>query len=100
MDTSVPVTVEAPRSASAGLSDNNSQHRRRATWQRPPTWLWHALRHSWTVWERYGNMVSSTVFFVLRELQETAPPRDGDIGLMLAFGAGVSCEMVLLRGVR
>ena len=45
----------------------------------------HALRHSWTVWERYGNMVSSTVSFVLRELQETAPPRDGDLGLMLAF---------------
>jgi len=56
-----------------------------------------ALRSSWAVWRRYGNVVSSTVFFVLRELYESDPPRDGDVGVMLAFGAGVACEMVLLR---
>jgi len=49
------------------------------------------------VWERYGNMLSSTVFFVLDELRQTDPPAQGAAGLMLAFGAGVSCEMVLLR---
>ncbi len=56
-----------------------------------------ALAASWAVWERYGNMISSSVFFVLCELQQSVPPRDGDFGVMLALGAGVTCEMVLLR---
>jgi alkylresorcinol/alkylpyrone synthase len=56
-----------------------------------------ALRCSWNVLERYGNMSSATVFFVLRELQDCSPPADGDLGLMLAFGPGLTCEMVLLR---
>ncbi len=56
-----------------------------------------ALAASWAVWEGCGNMVSSSVFFVLRELQRSVPPRDGDLGVMLALGAGVTCEMMLLR---
>lgn len=56
-----------------------------------------ALAPSWTVWERCGNMVSATVFFALRHLQQSDPPPEGALGMMVAFGAGVSCEMVLLR---
>ena len=55
------------------------------------------LAPSRAVWEGYGNVVSASVFFILRHLQAFAPPADGDLGVMLALGAGVSCEMVLLR---
>ncbi len=55
------------------------------------------LAPSRAVWERYGNVVSASVFFILRHLQESAPPADGELGVMLALGAGVTCEMVLLR---
>jgi len=56
-----------------------------------------ALRPAWDVWEKCGNLSSATVFFILRELQRSAPPRAGTLGLMMAFGPGVTCEMVLLR---
>jgi len=56
-----------------------------------------ALRPSYEVWQRFGNLSSATVFFILRQLQESAPPSPGELGLMLAFGPGVTCEMVLLR---
>jgi len=56
-----------------------------------------ALRPSWGVWQAFGNLSSATVFFILRHLQECAPPPAGDVGLMLAFGPGVTCEMALLR---
>jgi alkylresorcinol/alkylpyrone synthase len=55
-----------------------------------------ALRPSWDVWHRCGNMSSATVFFILDEIVRTAPPKPGDLGLALAFGPGVSCELVLL----
>ena len=55
-----------------------------------------ALRPSWDVWHRCGNMSSATVFFILDEIARTAPPKPGDLGLALAFGPGVSCELVLL----
>lgn len=57
----------------------------------------HALRASWGVLEQYGNMSSASVFFVLRELQKIAPPAQRDLGLMIAFGPGLTCELVLLR---
>jgi len=56
-----------------------------------------ALRPARDVWEKCGNLSSATVFFILRELQRSAPPRAGTLGLMMAFGPGVTCEMVLLR---
>jgi alkylresorcinol/alkylpyrone synthase len=55
------------------------------------------LEPSWSAWERSGNTISATIFFILEELRRSAPPSDGDLGLMLSFGAGVTCEMVLLR---
>lgn len=51
------------------------------------------LAPSWTVWERCGNMISSSLFFTLQELQKLAPPPRDTLGVMLAFGAGVTCEM-------
>jgi len=56
-----------------------------------------ALQASWEVWERFGNLSSANVFFILRHLQESARPSPGDLGIMLAFGPGVTCEAVLLR---
>jgi len=56
-----------------------------------------ATRPTWDVWERYGNLSSATVFFILRRLQETSPPTAGDLGMMIALGPGITCEMVLLR---
>jgi len=56
-----------------------------------------AARPTWEAWEEYGNVSSATVFFVLRSLAERHAPPEGSLGLLLAFGPGVSCEMVLLR---
>ena len=55
------------------------------------------LAPTWETWEEAGNLSSATVFFVLEHLRRSAPPRAGSLGLMLAFGPGVTCEMVLLR---
>jgi alkylresorcinol/alkylpyrone synthase len=48
------------------------------------------------VWENRGNTISAAVFFVLRELFEQASPPAG-LGVMLAIGAGLTCEMLLVR---
>ena len=56
-----------------------------------------ALTPSRAVWRRTGNLISAALFHVLRELQTAAPPADGAPGMMIAFGAGFGCEMVLLR---
>ena len=55
------------------------------------------LEPAWSVWQRYGNLVSASVFFLLEELQRTRRPAPADLGLMLAVGAGMTCEMALLR---
>lgn len=52
---------------------------------------------TWDVWERYGNLSSATVFFILRRLREIAPPAPGHLGMMIALGPGITCEIVLLR---
>ena len=56
-----------------------------------------ALTASREVWRRSGNIISAAVFHVLDELCVSAPPNAGTLGVMVAFGAGFSCEMVLLR---
>jgi alkylresorcinol/alkylpyrone synthase len=56
-----------------------------------------ALEASRAVWRRSGNVISSAVFHVLDRLRASAPPAPGALGVMVAFGAGFSCEMVLLR---
>jgi alkylresorcinol/alkylpyrone synthase len=56
-----------------------------------------AMQPAWDVWEDRGNLSSSTVFFVLNRIKQSTPPKRGDFGMMLAFGPGLTCEMVLLR---
>jgi predicted naringenin-chalcone synthase len=42
-------------------------------------------------------MISASLFHVLDELRTAAPPAAGQLGMMISFGAGFGCEMVLLR---
>jgi alkylresorcinol/alkylpyrone synthase len=56
-----------------------------------------AIRPAWDVWEACGNLSSATVFFILHQLQRSAPPAPDTFGVMMAFGPGVTCEMVLVR---
>ncbi len=56
-----------------------------------------ALAHTRAVLRHYGNMSSATVLFVLHELLETANPRAGDWGVMIALGPGFAAEGALLR---
>lgn len=55
------------------------------------------LAASWKVLRRFGNMSSAAVLFVLAEMLETAPAQPGEIGLIVAFGPGISGELVLAR---
>lgn len=55
------------------------------------------LQPSWDVWQRCGNVSSATVLFILSALRGLAPLRDGALGVMIAFGPGLTCELVLLR---
>ena len=48
------------------------------------------LRFSYGVFEEFGNLSSPSVLFVLREILDKGRPRPGQIGLLLAFGAGFS----------
>jgi alkylresorcinol/alkylpyrone synthase len=55
------------------------------------------LAASWHVMRRYGNMSSAAVLFVLAQMLENAPARPGDLGIIVAFGPGISGEIVLAR---
>ncbi len=53
-----------------------------------------ALAHSWSVFRNYGNMSSPTVFFIMKELLAARP--NGHV-LAMAFGPGLTVEMVLME---
>jgi alkylresorcinol/alkylpyrone synthase len=53
------------------------------------------LAASWKVLREYGNMSSAAVLFVLAEMLENPPARPGDPGIIVAFGPGLSGEIVL-----
>ena len=55
------------------------------------------LIHSRRVLQRYGNMSSATVLFVLDDLLRSQEPAPGDWGLMIALGPGFAAEGALLR---
>jgi alkylresorcinol/alkylpyrone synthase len=55
------------------------------------------LAASWHVLRNYGNMSSAAVLFVLAEMLRNAPARPGDHGVIVAFGPGISGEIVLAR---
>jgi alkylresorcinol/alkylpyrone synthase len=56
-----------------------------------------ALRHSWDALARYGNVSSASVFFILEALRASNAPAPGDLGIAMAFGPGVSCEIALIE---
>lgn len=49
------------------------------------------LKHSYDVLRKYGNMSSTTILFVLKELFKTNPP-SGETVLAMGFGPGISIE--------
>ena len=49
------------------------------------------------VLDRYGNMSSATVLFVLDDVLRKAGRRTGDYGLLAAFGPGFSAEATLVQ---
>jgi alkylresorcinol/alkylpyrone synthase len=55
------------------------------------------LAHSRHVLQKYGNMSSATVVFVLNELMQAREAVPGDWGLMIALGPGFAAEGALLR---
>ena len=55
------------------------------------------LASSWKVMRKYGNMSSAAVLFVLADLLENALVQPGDLGIIVAFGPGISGEVVLAR---
>ncbi len=56
-----------------------------------------ALRHSYAVFEEYGNMSSPSVWFVWDRLLREDAPSPGAWGVMLSFGAGFSAFGTLIR---
>lgn len=56
------------------------------------------LGDSWAVLRDYGNLSSASILFVLQRLYER-PPTPGSLGLLLAFGPGLSLEALLVRWV-
>lgn len=52
---------------------------------------------SYDVLERYGNMSSATVLFVLEDQLRKTAYRPGDYGLLAAFGPGFSAEATLVQ---
>lgn len=57
----------------------------------------HALRHSYAVFEQFGNMSSPSVWFVLDRTLAEDKPQPGALGIMLSFGAGFSAFGALIR---
>ncbi|MGO4570896.1 type III polyketide synthase [Microvirga sp. 2TAF3] len=55
------------------------------------------LEATWHVLREYGNCASATVLLVLKHLIENDQPQPGEIGVMLAFGPGLTVEGALLR---
>ncbi|HSP96177.1 MAG TPA: 3-oxoacyl-[acyl-carrier-protein] synthase III C-terminal domain-containing protein [Candidatus Dormibacteraeota bacterium] len=50
-----------------------------------------------TTWEQHGNTLAAGPLHLLRGLAERGAPGDGDLGLLLAVGPGLTCDMMLLR---
>jgi predicted naringenin-chalcone synthase len=55
------------------------------------------LQASYDVFREYGNMSSPTVLFALRRILDLTKPRRGDLGLLMAFGAGFTAFAALGR---
>ncbi len=53
-----------------------------------------ALRWSWDVYRRFGNMSSPTIFFIMKEFFES---KSSGTAVAMAFGPGLTIELVLMR---
>lgn len=56
-----------------------------------------ALRFSRAIFREYGNMSSPTVLFALERLLREGRPAAGDLGVLLAFGAGFAAHAALIE---
>jgi alkylresorcinol/alkylpyrone synthase len=56
-----------------------------------------ALESSRRVLYAYGNMSSATILFVLEDIQQRQSPRQGDYGILMSFGPGLTMEGALVR---
>jgi len=52
---------------------------------------------SWDVLRRFGNLSSASVLFILQECLMRREMPSGSWGLLMAFGAGLTAEMILLQ---
>jgi predicted naringenin-chalcone synthase len=55
------------------------------------------LDFSRAVLREHGNMSSTTILFVLDEMQRRGQPNPGDYGVLLAFGPGLTMEGALIQ---
>lgn len=56
-----------------------------------------AFALSRATWQQHGNTLAVGPLHLLRDLAERQPPRDGALGLLLAVGPGLTCDLTLLR---
>jgi len=57
------------------------------------------LQASYATWEDSGNMVSASVYRAFVHFAQSSRAQEGDLGMFLAFGTGVACEMILLHWI-
>jgi predicted naringenin-chalcone synthase len=57
----------------------------------------HDVRHTRSVLRGYGNISSASILFSLDELAQEGVAREGDLGVIIAMGPGVTIETGLLR---
>lgn len=55
------------------------------------------MRPAWAAWEQHGNTLSAGPLYVLDAVRRLAPPAPGDLGLAVAMGPGLTCDLLLLR---
>jgi alkylresorcinol/alkylpyrone synthase len=56
-----------------------------------------AVQPSWDVLREFGNLSSATILFVLDRWHSARRPGEGEYGLAIGFGPGVSAELMLLQ---
>lgn len=56
-----------------------------------------ALQYSLKIFRTYGNMSSPSVLFALKEIIEQGHPEQGELGVLLSFGAGFSAFAMLVE---
>ena len=55
------------------------------------------LAASWKVLRDYGNMSSASVLFVISQMLQDPPAQPGELGVIVAFGPGITGELILAR---